>query len=175
MGSIDSNKGQLIALEAIRLLVERVLRAKLEIAGIIRDMEYFIQLVNFVKLKSLEQFGDFVGVVPAVDIFINSLDLLVVPSFDEAFPSMVLEAFATGTLVVASDVGGIPEMMENKVNGFLFKAGDAVELADIFEKIINNYDVVDNMLCSAFTILKERFDLRTTNHFLAMTLDEMVL
>ena len=175
LGSIDSNKGQLIALEALHLLVGRGLRAKLEIAGKIGDMEYFTKLVNFVKLKSLEQFVDFVGVVPAVDIFLNSLDLLVVPSFDEAFPSVVLEAFATGTLVVASDVGGIPEMIENKVNGFLFEAGDAVELTDILEEIINNGNALHDIPRSAFKILKERFELRTTNHFLAMTIDELLL
>ena len=175
LGTINSNKGQLIALEAMRLLVERGLKARLKIAGMVGDFEYSAELDKFVKLNSLEEYVDFVGVVPDVNLFLNSLDLLVVPSFDEAFPTVVLEAFSTGTLVVASDVGGIPEMIENKVNGFLFKAGDAVELTDILEKIINNGDILDDMPRSAFKILKERFELRATNHFLAMTLDEMLL
>ena len=175
LGSIDSNKGQLIALEAINLLVKRGLRAKLTIAGKVGEVGYSAELYNFVKLNSLEEYVDFVGVVPAVDVFLNSLNLLVVPSFDEAFPTVVLEAFSSGTLVVASEVGGIPEMIENKINGFLFKAGDSVELTDILERIINYDDLLLDMPCSAFKILREKFDLRTTNHFLATTLDEMLL
>lgn len=175
LASIDSNKGQLVALEAIHLLVKKGLKAKLIIAGKVGEEGYFAQLHDFIKLNSLEEFVNFVGFVSPVDVFMRSLDLLVVPSFDEAFPTVILEAFSLGTMVVASEVGGIPEMIENKVNGFLFKAGDSVELTNILENIIDHDELLDHMSRSAFKKAKERYDLRTTNHFLAMTLDEMLL
>lgn len=173
LGTIDSNKGQLVAIEALCLLVEKGLSAKLKIAGKVGDDGYYAQLCNFVKLNSLDEFVEFVGVVPDADVFLNSLDLLVVPSFDEAFPTVILEAFSTGTLVAASEIGGIPEMIENKVNGFLFKAGDSMMLADIFEKVIND-DVLEKLPQSALRFLHERFDVRTTNRLLAINLDEML-
>lgn len=173
LGTIDSNKGQLVAIEAMRLLVGRGLSAKLKIAGKVGDEGYHAQLCNFVKQNSLNEFVEFVGVVPDADVFLNSLDLLVVPSFDEAFPTVILEAFSTGTLVAASEVGGIPEMIEDKVNGFLFEAGDSMKLADILEKIINDDDVLEKMPLFALTVLNEKFDVRATNRLLAINLDEM--
>ena len=174
LGTIDSNKGQLVAMEAMRLLVERGLSAKLKIAGKIGDEGYYAQLCDFVKLNSLDEFVEFVGVVPDADVFLKALDLLIVPSFDEAFPTVILEAFSTGTLVVASEVGGIPEMIENKVNGFLFKAGNSMMLADILEKTIYD-DALERLPRSALKTLREKYEAHMTNYLLAINLDEMLL
>ena len=175
LGTINSNKGQLVVIKAIHLLIRRGLSAKLKIAGKISDLEYYAQLCNFVKQNSLEDFVEFVGVVPYTDVFLNSLDLLVVPSFDEAFPTVILEAFSTGTLIVASNVGGIPEMIENKVNGFLFKAGDYMMLTETIQKIFDDKELTEWMPLSALNILHEKFDVSKTNRFLAINLDDMLL
>ena len=148
---------------------------RLEIAGKVSDVGYYVQLDNFVKHNSLDNVVVFVGVVPDAKVFLNSIDLLLVPSFDEAFPTVILEAFSTGTLIVASKVGGIPEMIEDKVNGFLFKTGDSMMLAEIVEKIIKDKDLIDKVSLSAIKILHEKFDIRTTNSLLAIDLDEMLL
>lgn len=175
LGTIDSNKGQLVAIEAMLLMIRRGLRVRLEIAGKVSDVGYYVQLDNFVKHNSLDNVVVFVGVVPDAKVFLNSIDLLLVPSFDEAFPTVILEAFSTGTLIVASKVGGIPEMIEDKVNGFLFKTGDSMMLAEIVEKIIKDKDLIDKVSLSAIKILHEKFDIRTTNSLLAIDLDEMLL
>jgi len=174
LGTIEFNKGQLVALEAMHLLVNRGLSAKLTIAGKIANYEYYARLTSFLKLNSLDKFVDFVGVVPDAGVFLNSLDLLVVPSFDEAFPTVILEAFSTSTLVLASDVGGISEMIQDKVNGLLFKAGDSVMLADVLEKVILDESLLQTLPFAAKFILKEEFDVRTTNNRIAINLDEML-
>ena len=175
LGTIDSNKGQLVALEAMRISVGKGLSVKLKIAGKIGDERYYAQLRNFVIQNSLDVFVDFVGVVPDVDIFLNSLDVLLVPSFDEAFPTVILEAFSMGTLVVASEVGGIPEMIENEINGFLFESGNAMQLAAILEKIVNDTDVLGRLPFSALNTLREQFDVYKTNSVLARHLDDILL
>jgi len=58
-----------------------------------------------------------------------AIDALVVPSLREAQTIVIPQAFATGKPVVASDVGGIPEIVAHEVNGLLVKAGDDRELA----------------------------------------------
>lgn len=175
LGTIDLNKGQLVAMEALRLLVGRGLSTKLHVAGRVVDEGYYAQLCNHIRENTLEEFVEFVGIVPDATVFLNSLDLLVVPSFDEAFPTVILEAFSTGTLVVASDVGGIPEIIQNEVNGLLVKAGDSMMLAEAIEKIIMDDSLLQRLPLSALKTLQEKFDVCTTNRLLTIHLDEILL
>lgn len=64
-----------------------------------------------------------------VDHFLPYLDLVVLPSFTEGLPNTALEAFAAGVPVVATAVGGTPEVIEEGVNGYLVPPGDPRELA----------------------------------------------
>ena len=70
--------------------------------------------------------------LPAV---LSSLDVLVVPSvWYENTPFVVLEAFSTGRPVVASDLGGLSELVDDGVNGKLFKAGDPGDLLNVLKQ-----------------------------------------
>lgn len=64
-----------------------------------------------------------------VEAILASCDLFVHPSLDDAFPTVLLEAMAAGLPVVASRVGGIPEIVDDGVTGTLVPAGDAERLA----------------------------------------------
>jgi glycosyltransferase involved in cell wall biosynthesis len=63
------------------------------------------------------------------DRFLPHLDLLVLPSYTEGLPNVVLEAFAAGVPVVATAVGGTPEAVEDEVNGYLLPSGNPPALA----------------------------------------------
>ncbi|MFH2020848.1 MAG: glycosyltransferase family 4 protein [archaeon] len=65
-------------------------------------------------------------------------DLIVFPSMvGEAFGRVALEARAAGKTVVASNIGGITDIIEDKKTGFLFRPGDSTELKQIIEKILS--------------------------------------
>jgi glycosyltransferase involved in cell wall biosynthesis len=64
-----------------------------------------------------------------LDRFLPHLDLFVLPSFTEGMPNVILEAFAAAVPVVATAVGGTPELVEDEQTGFLVPPGDATALA----------------------------------------------
>jgi glycosyltransferase involved in cell wall biosynthesis len=174
LGTINSNKGQLVAIEAMRTLEERGVSVSLTIAGTVEDEVYFEKIVEFLNQNSLNDCVKFIGLVPNAEAFISTLDILLVPSFDEALPTVILEAFSVGTPVVASDVGGIPEMIENEINGFLFQAGESQMLANYLEQIISNYGFLESISVSAIEVLKNKFDLNSNNNEIKKCLDEML-
>ena len=73
-----------------------------------------------------------------------SIDVLVVPSiWPENAPLVIQEAFLAGIPVVASRIGGIPEMVTDGKNGLLFTAGDAVALSRTLARLIDEPGLVD--------------------------------
>ena len=73
-----------------------------------------------------------------LDDLLPFLDLLALPSYTEGLPNIILEAFAAGVPVVATAVGGTPEIVDDGVNGYLVSAGDAVALANRIETALAN-------------------------------------
>jgi glycosyltransferase involved in cell wall biosynthesis len=70
------------------------------------------------------------------------IDIAVVPSLMENYPIVVQEAFQSGTPVIASRVGGIPEAVTDRRNGLLFTPGDAQDLARVITALMLRPDFV---------------------------------
>ena len=68
----------------------------------------------------------------------NAADVFIAPSLAEAFGYVVMEALSCGTPVVGFDVGGIPDMVKHKENGYLARYKDAEDLAEGVRYCINN-------------------------------------
>lgn len=66
-----------------------------------------------------------------------SVDAFVLPSLSENLPNTIMEAMACGTPCVGFNVGGIPEMVDHKVNGYLAKYKDAEDLAEGIRYVLN--------------------------------------
>src|SRR5919108_523234 len=83
------------------------------------------------KVNAAGLAGSFVlaGFRADLDRFLSQLDLLVLPSHTEGLPNVVLEACAAGTPVVATAVGGTPEVIEDGLSGLLAPPGDPEALA----------------------------------------------
>jgi glycosyltransferase involved in cell wall biosynthesis len=78
------------------------------------------------------------GFVKGTDNIYEGIDVVIVPSkFSDPFPTTVMEAGMRAIPVIGSDSGGIPEMVKDGVNGFLFKSGNQEDLHNTILKLIN--------------------------------------
>ncbi len=77
----------------------------------------------------------FTGAVSNVPALLNAMDVFVLPSLSEGMSNTLLEAMASSLPVVATRVGGNPELVEEERSGWFFEPGDVVALAAILERI----------------------------------------
>jgi glycosyltransferase involved in cell wall biosynthesis len=174
LGTIDPNKGQIVAIKAVQLLVADGYDISLKIAGQVVSEKYNSQLHSYVGQNDLGRHIEFLGKVISSNDFLSSLDILLVPSYDEALPTVILEAFFNSTVVIASNVGGIPEMIDHLQNGLLVKAGDSTMLADFIKKIYLNEQLTLKLQAGAHEKLRLKFDADDTNVDLTTHLDEIL-
>jgi glycosyltransferase involved in cell wall biosynthesis len=124
MGAFTAEKGQDVAVQAALLLQTRLPHLRMVLAG---DGP----LRNSMPASSRVVFP---GHVSHRSEFFAALDLFIMPSRSEAWGLAALEAMAHGIPVVASRVGGLPEMIESNESGWLVTPGDASELATAIER-----------------------------------------
>lgn len=86
-----------------------------------------------------------VGFRGDLDRYVPHLDMLVLPSHTEGLPNVVLEACAAGVPVVATSVGGTPEVIEDGVSGLLVPPGDPVSLASAICEMLGDEEGARDM------------------------------
>jgi teichuronic acid biosynthesis glycosyltransferase TuaC len=128
VGGLVKIKGLAYLIEAMSILKKNSNSIRCYIIG---DGEQKQVLDSMIKKNLLQNQVFIVGPKPHNEIasWINASDLLVLPSLNEGLPTVVLEAFACGKPVVASAVGGLPEIIKNRENGFLFEPRNPESLA----------------------------------------------
>jgi glycosyltransferase involved in cell wall biosynthesis len=95
-----------------------------------------------------------------VNELLPGADLMIHPSLDDAFPTVLLEAGAAGLPVVASRLGGIPEIVEEGVTGMLVPGGDASQLAHAIQTLLANPNELEQMGIAARARAEELFSTR---------------
>lgn len=97
------------------------------------------ELNRMIKDKKLADRFYFVGFQNDVLSIMSALDVLVHTSVrPDSFPTVLLEALAAGVAIVATGVGGVPEIIEDGKDGILIKPGDPHELAEAVVKLLGN-------------------------------------
>jgi glycosyltransferase involved in cell wall biosynthesis len=126
VGNLFKNKGLGVLLKSFKLLNNLKPNSFLTIIGDGPDRVFFENTVTKLAIKNTS----FKGYLANAPEFIHNFDLIVVPSFMEAFPNVVLEAIYYNVPVLGSKVGGIPIILEEE---FLFESNNH---EDLFKKII---------------------------------------
>jgi len=101
---------------------------------------------------------EFAGLVDDVDQYIALYDVLLLPSRFDGRPLVVMEALAIGVAVVASDVGGIPDLIEDGLNGFLVPAANATIFTERILKLVADRTLLERLKVGARHIAEDRLD-----------------
>ena len=101
----------------------------------------------------------FIGVRDDVPAVLKLMDVLVLSSLSEGSPNVVLEGMAAGVPVVAMRVGGVPEVVEDGVSGFLVDTGDAPGLSNAVLRLLNDADRAREMGKKSRAIAVENYDI----------------
>ena len=146
-------KGHEVLLDAFALVRERVPDARLVLVG---RGELMSRLQARVVELDLEKSVEITGPVPEIWPYLARADVFALASTSEAFGIAVVEAMAAGLPVVASDVGGIPELVDAGVTGELFPPGDHQALADHLVRILTAPEQRARMSRSALAAAEPR-------------------
>lgn len=101
-----------------------------------------------------------------------ALDVAVLPSLREAQGLVILEAMALARPVVASDVGGIPEIIEDGVTGILVPPEDPARLADAIVRLLTDHPYADRLARAGYRAVHERFCIERMVNSLQTMYDE---
>jgi L-malate glycosyltransferase len=133
VGQLTERKGQLELVRAFAQVLRQIPQATLIVVGAPlfnrSDEEYRAKLVETAMRLGIADRVRFLGPRKDVAAIYQALDVLVVNSWAEPFALVVLEGLASGAPIVATAVGGTPEMITHGEQGWLVAAGDEPELA----------------------------------------------
>ena len=136
VGRLCEQKGQLLLLDAFSILAEDKFDFELIFAG---DGELRGVIENRIKELGLEKQTKITGWIDGNQVRqeIIKSRALVLPSFAEGLPVVIMEALALGRPVVSTYVAGIPELVKDGRNGFLVPAGSTTALADVLKTVLS--------------------------------------
>ena len=166
VGQITPWKGQDTAIRALREIRVRHGRARLWIVGEVKFASAFTRLDNpgylaklgrLVKELGLGGCVEFVGEREDVPEIMAHADAILVPSVEEPFGRTVAEAMAVGAPVVATTVGGPPELIDDGVTGLLVAPGDPHAWSQAVLRVLDHPDRSSEMGRRASEVARQRF------------------
>lgn len=127
---LDPQKGQELAIKALEISVKMNRPFCLIIIGenTLGEKDMKTQLEKLVEKNKLTDYVRFLGHVDNIFPYLRSADAVLVPSYEETFGRVIIESMHSGTPVIASRSGGIPDLIKDQVDGILHEKKNAVDL-----------------------------------------------
>jgi colanic acid/amylovoran biosynthesis glycosyltransferase len=136
---LSPEKGHAFLIRAMKLLVDQGHQLELRLAG---DGPRKEQLTNLANELGISDRIRFLGFLTEDEVIreLQDADLFVLPSFVEGLPVSAMEAMAIGVPVIATNIAGTSELIEDGRAGLLVRPSDSVALADAVVRMIKNHD-----------------------------------
>lgn len=161
VGRLCEQKGQLLLLQALKLLLDRGLECELVLAG---DGEMRAEIESKASELGLTKHIRITGWIDSAQVRTELLaaKALVLPSFAEGLPVVIMEAMALERPVISTSIAGIPELVAHSETGWLTPAGDLEALASAMANALTvDTEVLQEMGRRARTKVLKRHDINT--------------
>jgi len=156
VGDIDKVKGIFELMEAFKLLKSKYPHLHLILLGDGPDRQPVLNMIS----SGIDNANvHLIGKIPHDDVYhwLRASDLFVLPTYNEGLPNALLEAMACGLPVIATNVGGIPEVVRHGQNGILIEARNVNTLYQSIEKMLADPEIARNMGSSANRLIQQNF------------------
>jgi glycosyltransferase involved in cell wall biosynthesis len=163
VGRITPQKGQHVVLDAALEVARRGRALRVIFVGApgphsFEDDFYLSSLRLFVRDSSLEGQVTWAGYQEDPNPVYGVCDIVVIPStVSEGLPMVAIESMQLGIPVIGSNVGGIPEIVRDGVNGFLVPPNNAEALADRIQQLLDDGELLKRMKVNALASVDGRF------------------
>lgn len=158
-GRLSPEKAQSDLIHAFSAIMNKFPNAKLLLLG---DGPLHKELSNLIRKNNIPS-ARLLGFRKDIHEIMSVIDLFVLPSLSEGLPNVVLEAFSCGKPVVATNVGGTPEVVDHNHNGLLVPPGNVEALVEALETCISNPTLLTKMGNAGYEKVKNNFSVETQN------------
>lgn len=161
VGRISREKGVLNLVEAI----PKVLAIRNDLSFLlVGNGALFQDIQQRVKKEKIASKVKFTGWVPHDKLpeYLNEAKLLVLPSYSEGLPGVVKEAMACGTPVLATPVGGVPDLVKDGNTGFILSSNDPEQIAIRIIELLSKSELLEKVSTNAHNYVRENFSFEKT-------------
>ena len=154
IGRLERQKNYRLFLDAARILLDRGMDARFEIVG---EGSLSGELRQYARSRNLNGNVSFSGTRRDVPAFLGGLDQFWLTSDWEGTPNVVLEAMAAGVPVVATRVGGTPEIVEHEKTGLVVDSGSLESFSSAALRLIEDRALAERLSAAASKAVREKF------------------
>jgi len=156
VGRLEKEKGILNLIKAIPYVIKK------------RDVFFIIcgsgSLINeirkFILSENIEKYVKLTGWISHKDLpyFLNNMKLIVLPSYTEGLPNVILEAMACGTPILTTPVGAISDVVKDKETGFLLKSNNPRQIAKEILELLDKPELLEEISRNAYEYVLKNFN-----------------
>lgn len=157
VGNIRRVKGHDVFIKAAASIVSRFPNVSFSIAGGVLEPAYFAELQELVRDLGLSNHLHFAGGITNLHEYLSATDIFVLPSRSEGFSNAIVEAMAASLPVVATDVGGNAEAVQDGVSGLIVPSEDPKALAVAITRLLTDPSMALEMGMAGKKLAAEKF------------------
>lgn len=155
IGRFSDEKGILNFVKALPEILSQNENLNILIAGNGELRNEIEEFLNEISASDRVTFRDWID-HEELPLYLNNLKLLIVPSYIEGLPNMIIEAAACGTLVLATPVGAIPAVIKDEETGFIMDNNSPVCIAENVKRVLN-YPDLESIVNKAESSIENEF------------------